>query len=144
MATNELGQPLQLLREALLADATVVAKVENRVYSDHFVEADVGTPTYPLVVLEPRGGDGHIARHLQRMTVHVYAWSKVSADEARAIYDAVYVAAHMQRLTFSSGAQAEGLTQAGTARETDRPVYGYADEVVGWWARGTWEVQVAG
>lgn len=129
----------QLVREALLADSGVTSLVgDDGVYSAHLSDADASTvlDATPIVVFEPLSGFVMYNRQVGSITIEVYGWSKISADHASRVYDAAFSVLQAGKLSVA------GLTMCGLAREVQRPVEGYADTIMAWFARGRWTVNV--
>lgn len=143
---NSIVEVKHLVRRVLMDDAGVEALVADRVYTSHRRDADVGDAVYPMVVFEQLTGSGNISSAVQGMTLEVYAWSRVSAEEAAQVYDAVYAAlqnAHL-KIEGTDGGGSPLVSARGYARETERPLDGWAENQGAWFLRGQWRVMTAG
>ncbi len=100
----------------------------------------------PCLITDFSGGHGGYQGGFQHLPFDLYAYSRVSQDEADALYDAAYRAMQAQRLVNTTTKAAGGLVNAtaGSVRETQRPESGWNQAVLGWWARGRWLASTAG
>jgi hypothetical protein len=124
----------QLLRAWILADATLSALVDGRVYGVHLSSADAQTvlQTKPIIVFEFLAGSGRYFREFETPIVEFYVYSKGGADEVAQVYDRLYVRLQEERI------QLPGIGTSGTARETERPTDGRSEEIAAWYCRSRW------
>jgi len=141
-------EAMALMRDSICAIGPVKDLVGARVYGSHFWDANAGTPTMPLVILEFAGGGGAYDGRIQRPEFVVWAYSDKSASEARRLYDALYggdgdgnPGLQMGRIV----SHVAGVTrQRGYAFEASRPRDGYNGTLGAWYLRGTWSAVLAG
>lgn len=125
---------------ANLGGVSLTTKVGGRVIPADLVDADASTIDLPVIVLDLiDGGSAEFHGGIQRLVLHVYAYSKVKGD-AYALYDAFWNILQAERLFDPSGA----ITLAGMMRETERPTPGYNEVVKASFARGTWVAMLGG
>ena len=145
---NSVADVKQLVRKVLVDNTTVQALLGEggAVYGDHPQAPDKTSIAMPCVILDFQGGAGGYQGGFQHLPFDLYIYSRVSGDEADAVYDAVYEALHAQRLvstvTKTGGALANPT--AGSVREVQRPTSGWNNEVDAWWSRGRWIASTAG
>jgi hypothetical protein len=128
----------QLIRDQLLSSATLVALVENRVYGAHLQDPDAGTVPMPLLVVSMGGGAVGYASDPWVEDFELWAYSKISGDEAAEVYTAAFSALQGERLTSTA------FSTAGYARELTRPTEGYNDKIRAWYRRARWVANGAG
>ena len=92
MPDNHIGTALQLIRRTLIEDLPLQNLVSGRVYTSHFIDYDNKTAPMPLVVLDNRGGSANYSMQLQRLILHIYAYSERSSAQAADVYNKVYTA----------------------------------------------------
>jgi hypothetical protein len=133
MPTRDLRQ---LIRLHLTTDATVKALVDARVFGRSLQDAEAGTVLAegPLVIFEFLSGDALSSGQVAHQTLEVYGYSKRSLDEAAKVYDAVFESLQMSRLANTS------IDMCGLAREVQRPVDGFNQDLTAWFVKGRWNV----
>jgi hypothetical protein len=131
--------PVQVVRAALVADASVAAIVGDRVRGSHAVDPDATDPTYPILVFAYSGGRSNRGGNYVDTTYALTAYSRVSADEALALCSKAANALHAQRLTL------DGVSVNVIVHETARPTAPRWDEAHrAHFAVGRFRVQVTG
>jgi hypothetical protein len=138
-------QVKQLVRQALLRDATVAASLGQAIHTEFPRTADYTSIPMPCAIIDVLGGRGGYEGGHDVMVCEIYVYSRESQEQADTIYDQVYAALQAVRLydgTASNGSRV--ITAAGYARETRRPDSGYNAEVGAWYARGQWTTHTAG
>ena len=138
MSDSDIGSALQLVRRTLIENLPLQNLVSGRVYTSHFLDFDNKTTPMPLVILDPRGGDANYSMQLQRIILHIYAYSERSSAQAADVYHKMYTAINGQRLSRSS------LDIGGYVYEIERPLTGFNDQIRGWFYRGTFILNSAG
>lgn len=128
--------PQQIVRAALLADASLVAVVSDRVQGSHAVTPDSTDPTYPLLVFAYSGGDTIRSGVLADLTYGLTVYSRISAAEALSTYGLAANALHAERLTLA------GVDANVIAHETGRPRIGWDETHRAHYAVGRWRIQV--
>lgn len=128
--------PQQIVRAALLAEATVTAIVGTRIHGSHAVDPDAGDPTYPLLVFAYSGGDAIRSGVFSDLTYGLTVYSRVSQGEALAGYGMAANVLHAERLTLT------GLAAYVVAHETARPRVGWDEGRRAHYAVGRWRIQV--
>ena len=118
-----------LVRDVLLADATVASIVGARVYGAHLQDPDARSVEYPLVVLDLRAGTASTSS-VSRATLDVWAYSRDSAGDALVLYDAC------QRALQQELVRRDGVGVAGYIVEQTRPNEGWNDNVRAYFAQG--------
>ena len=129
---------LLLVRDVLLA-STEFASVTVR--TSHANDPDVGSVTYPVIIIDRTAGNARYNGSLRDVTFDLYAYSNLGQDEALRLYDAAFALLQSKRLV---GRDRTVIPTAGYAREVDRPEPGYNDVTRSWYARGTWVAMFAG
>lgn len=138
----DLRETKQVMRVVLLKDTDVQGLVADgvQVFTAHGRDADEATRKQPALILDFRGGPGkRLSAAIQNRTVHLYAYSNLSQDQA----DELHVLAtkvltdtgavcHPDRLTNPACPQQRVavLEQAGATS-------GWNDQVGAWFARST-------
>lgn len=132
---NDAVEPVQVVRGNLLAAAAVSALVSDRVFGAHVEDPDAQTVDYPLVILDDEGG-GDLRRfgRLQELVLKVWAYSRVSGDEAHAIYDACAQVLHVERLTLA------GVDHVVVCQERGRPRGGWNESTRAHYVVGRWRL----
>lgn len=136
----------QLIRNKLFNTDAIQALVGAAVYSSHPNTLDKAALPMPCIIIDPQSGDMRVQKGLQSQNMHIYAYSRISQDEADKIYNLVVETLHMERLydtTTTAGGDPVNAHR-GVAREMERPQEGYNQAVAGWYSRGTWRVMTAG
>lgn len=128
----------QLIREHLLANAAVVALVGTNVFGVHMEDADAGTVLKgsPMVVFEGLSGNLRWHGALATQTLEIYGYSKRNSIEASKVYDAVADAMQHECMKIT------GIPVTAVARETQRPLDGYNNNLNAWFVRGRWTLEV--
>ncbi len=131
---------IALVRDVLLAAASIRdAGIDVR--TAHVNAPDLGTVTYPLIILDRTAGNARYNGTLRDLSFDLYGYSNLGQDEASRIYDLAFAALHSQRLVARDRTV---MPAAGYVREIDRPEPGYNDVTRSWYARGTWVAYVVG
>jgi hypothetical protein len=138
VSENHIGTSLQLIRRTLIADKSLQNLIEGRVYTSHFIDYDNKTTPMPLVILDNRGGSANYSMKLQRLILHIYAYSERSSAQAADVYNKVYTALNGQELARST------LSVGGYMYEQERPLNGFNEQIRGWFYRGTFILNSAG
>jgi len=144
---NNQAHVKQLVRK-LLMDASGVTTLlgsGGAVFTDHPRTPDNRSIQMPLLIVDTQGGTGGYQGAIAATAFHLYAYSRVSQDEADTLYHAAYTALQAERLydaTQSNGSPV--ISAAGYVRETGRPDSGYNADVDAWYARGAWLAMTAG
>lgn len=126
-----------LVRHMLINNEAVQALVKARVRTAHVLDPQTAQGLeYPLVILDLSGGESLGGGVVQNVNMRVWAYARESTDVALKIYDAVYAALHMQRLSIANEAS------KGTAREIQRPHTGWNDKVLAHYATGMWRINL--
>lgn len=135
--SSEVAVTKQLVRAYLLEDAALRARVDGKVLSAHVESAEAQTmlQAKPLIVVELLSGFSRYFAALQDVTMEVYAYSKASQDEANDVYDAVYTRLQHECLMVAN------IDMQGVAREIERPLEGWNDDIRAWYARGRWTLK---
>lgn len=142
---NSLSDVKQLLREKLVANATVDGLIRGRVHTAHPRYTDPQQIEMPLLIVDVINGRGQYGGGSQGFVLDLYAYDRTSDGDADALYKAAYEALNMERLynaTTTNGARV--LTAAGYVYEIERPVVRYNQDVGAWFARGKWRGYTAG
>lgn len=148
MADPSFDDVLALVRRHIQADTTeypklggtINATIGGRVRGPSLLDADAVNVERPVVILDGFGGSAEYGKGMAASTVYIYAYSDESQGHARALYDAVYASLQAARLHDPDGV----ITAAGSARETSRPVGGTNDKMQSHFARGVWQITLAG
>lgn len=126
-----------LVRHVLINTAAVQALVKARVRTSHVLDPQTAQGLeYPLVILDLSGGESLGGGVVQNVNLRVWTYARESTDVALKIYDAVYGALHMQRLSIAAE------SAKGTARELSRPMTGWNDKVLAHYATGIWRINL--
>lgn len=145
---NDQGGAKQLVRQTLLAADSLQALLGDAgaIYTDHPQAPDSSAIPMPCIILDCLGGNGGYQGGFQHMNLHIYIYSRISQDQADAVYHAMYVVLHAARLvsTVQKVGGALANPAAGMAREIRRPESGWNKEVKGWFSRGDWRISTAG
>lgn len=124
-----------LVRDILLQDSDVTDLVGSSVYGHHLQAPDVSTVSYPMVVLEVKSGVTDVSS-FQKVVLDLYAYSRTSAGEALALYDACQKRLQQEIL------RRDGIDIAGYAVEQTRPNEGYNDIVRGYYCVGEFMIRM--
>lgn len=138
----DLRETKQVLRVVLLRDSSVQGLVADgvQVFTAHGRDADEATRKQPALILSFRGGPGkRLPAPVQNRTVHLYAYSNVSQDQAdelhvlaTAVLTDTGAVSHPDRATNPSCPQ-----QCVSVLETAGATGGWNDQVGAWYARST-------
>ena len=128
----------QLVRNHLLQSNDLLTIVDDRVYTSHFFEFDDGTIEMPMVIIELVGGSANYASENQKVNLHIYAYSRLSAGQALEVYQAVYLQLHASDLKNTS------IGMSGTAVEIERPIQGYMDSQRAYFYRARYDLFTVG
>lgn len=132
---NDTGKLKLTIRQHLLGQAEIQARVADRIYAHHATDEDLSTLVYPLIVVEINSGTTAYNRVWQFTNIDVYVWSKASAGEAAEIFDLIYDALQAQCVSNDT------LGTAFLAEEVDRPIEGFSSSTRSWFIRGTFTMK---
>lgn len=128
----------QLVRNHLFKSNDLLDLVDDRVYTSHFFEFDDGTIEMPMVIIELVGGSANYASENQKVNLHMYAYSRLSAGQALEVYQAMYLQLH------ASDLKNDAIGMSGTAIEIERPIMGYMDSQRAYFYRGRFSLFTVG
>lgn len=138
----DLRETKQVLRVVLMRSTTVQGLVADgvQVFTAHGRDADEATRKQPALILDFRGGPGkRLSAAIQNRTVHLYAYSNVSQDQAdelhvlaTAVLTDVGAVCHPDRATNPACPQ-----QRVAVLEAAGATSGWNDQVGAWYARST-------
>ena len=135
---NSHSTAIQLVKQKLLETASVTNVVGANIFTSHFMDYDTANVNMPCVIIEATGGEGNYGKATQRLTVDIYAYSKLSNSQAESLYDLVYEALQGANLANAD------VNQGGYIYEQYRPFGAMNEFVKAWFRRGTYIVHTAG
>ena len=122
----------------LLLDPNINSIVEDRIYTDHFMDYDIPTVKMPLIIIENRSGRANYAMCSQNVEIQIYAYSRISSSQSKSVYDLAYKSLNCVRLSHT------GIDMKGYMYETERPFGIFNDAMKCWAVRGVYRAVTAG
>ena len=135
---NEISTIDQLIRMHLLLDPNINSVVDDRIYTDHFMDYDIPTVKMPLIIIENRSGRSNYAMCSQNVEIQIYAYSRISSSQSKEVYDLAYGSLNAARLSQT------GIAMKGYMYETERPFSMFNDAMKCWAVRGIYRAVTAG